>query len=324
MIPVVVHVVHRNDEQNISDAIIRNQIEIMNNDFRRRNVDRTNTPSLFSTLASDTRIQFYLACRDSQGNPHSGIIRKRTTHTNTGSGSANRFVIEDNTVAFDSESGSNSWDNTKYLNIYVADFYSKTYGDEILGAGHFPHQTFTLNNQLPNSTRSNVVSILQVDYKAFGSGQSYLTSGANFGRTSTHEIGHWLALRHIWGEDRGCTGSDLVDDTPNQAGPSPFDANACRNHPYDDGCSTAIMFMNFMDYSADNCMNLFTNGQKNRMRNCLDPNASADVRRTLTYDKVYIESSSILEYMSANEERTFTFLPLLVFHLSKKLSVPLL
>jgi Pregnancy-associated plasma protein-A len=200
MIPVVVHVVHRNDEQNISDAVIRNQIEILNNDFRLRNVDRTNTPSLFAPLAADTRIQFYLACRDPQGNPHSGIIRKRTAHTNSVSASANRFIVEDNTVAFDSESGSNSWDNTKYLNIYVADFYavSNGIGDRILGVGHFPHDTYTLNRATPNSTRSNVVSILQVDYKAFGSGQSYLFSGSDFGRTATHEVGHWLELKHIF------------------------------------------------------------------------------------------------------------------------------
>jgi hypothetical protein len=307
-IPVVVHVVHRNNEQNISDALIRNQIEILNNDFRRRNADRTNTPNAFSNLASDTEIQFYLACTDAQGRATSGITRYRTNHTNTTPNSQNRFIIENNTVAFDIEEGINSWDNTKYLNIYVADFFSNTDGDGILGMGHFPHQTNTLNNQPANATRSNVVSIVQIDYKAFGSGQTYLFSSANLGRTLTHEVGHWLALRHIWGDDQfnidKCSGTDFVQDTPNQAVNSPF--NICNPHPQGDVCSPEIMFMNYMDYSPDFCMNMFTNGQKTRMRNSISPNAPADVRRNFNFSEVYIESDSPNLALTGGEQRLFT------------------
>jgi Pregnancy-associated plasma protein-A/Secretion system C-terminal sorting domain len=298
MIPVVVHVVHRNDAENISDAVIRGQIDIMNNDFRRRNADRSNTPSTFASVSSDTKIQFYLACTDPQGNYTTGINRRRsTTHTNTVSGSSNRFVVEDRTVAFDSESGINSWDNTRYLNIYVADFYSKNAADNILGQGDFPHETYTLYNQAVNSTGSNVVSIVQIDYKSFGTGQTYLIAGADFGRTATHEIGHWLSLRHIWGdEDRdtnACSGSDFVDDTPNQAYSSPF--TECYVHPKRDICmAPAIMFMNYMDYSPDNCMNIFTNGQKVRLRNTLNPATPPEVRRNLTYQQFYLRGTSQL------------------------------
>ncbi len=297
MIPVVVHIVHRNDEQNISDAVIRSQIEVLNNDYRRRNIDRVNTPALFTPVSGDTKIQFYLACTDPQGNPTSGIIRKRTIHTSSTYGSDNRFIPEYNTVAFDSESGSNSWDNTRYLNIYVADFFSISsdgrggvVGDGILGVAHFPHEAYTLFNQAANST--NVVSIVQIDFRAFGTGATYLYTGYTSGRATTHEIGHWLELRHIWGDDGGaCTGSDFVDDTPNQAGLN-FD---CPSHPLADVCNaTAVMFMNYMDYTNDNCKNIFTNGQKVRMRNALNPATAPEVRRNLTYQQFYLRGISQL------------------------------
>jgi hypothetical protein len=143
--------------------------------------------------------------------------------------------------------GHTPWDVQKYLNVWVVN-----YTDGTLGYGTFP--------SMPASIQGVVC-----DYRAFGT-VGTLTPHAALGRTMTHEVGHWLNLLHIWGDDgTACTGSDSVTDTPNQAGSSPFGpcrtfpAVSCSNGPNGD------MFMNYMDYSADECMNTFTAGQVARM-----------------------------------------------------------
>ncbi len=239
-IPVVVHVVYNTSNQNISYEQIKTQIDVMNRDFRRLNVDSSNTPSVFKPVASDPLIQFCLAQRDPQNNPTLGITRTYTTVTS--------FGIND-AVKFNSTGGHDVWNRDKYLNLWVCNL-----GSGLLGYATFPGG---------NPATDGVV----IGYLYFGT-IGTASPPYHLGRTATHEIGHWLQLYHIWGDDNGaCWGSDDVDDTPNQGpenyGCPTFPNISCNNGPDGD------MFMNYMDYTDDGCMNIFTNGQSLRMNSAL-------------------------------------------------------
>lgn len=236
-IPVVVHVVYNTTAENISDAQVQSQIDVLNADFRKLNSDASLVPSAFSTLAADANIEFCLASTDPNGASTTGITRTSTTATS--------FSTNDG-VKFTSSGGRNAWDATKYLNIWVCDI-----SGGILGYAQFPGGS---------ASTDGVV----IDYQYFGT-IGTATAPFNKGRTATHEVGHWLNLYHIWGDDgTACTGTDSVSDTPNQAdenyGCPVFPQVSCSNGPNGD------MFMNYMDYTDDACMYMFSNGQASRMQ----------------------------------------------------------
>jgi PKD repeat protein len=244
-IPVVFHVVYQNATENISDAQLLSQIDVLNEDFRKLNANFGQTPSVFQGVAADVEIEFCLANIDPNGAPTTGITRTQTT-TNT-------FNTNDN-VKFNSSGGKNAWPAEKYLNFWVADL-----GNSLLGYAQFPGG--------PANTDGVVCT-----YTSIGKPPANPFGGEfNLGRTATHEIGHWLNLYHIWGnEESGCgnspgsSGTDEVSDTPVQddatAGCPSFPQISCNNGPNGD------MFMNYMDYMYDDCATMFTNGQKTRSR----------------------------------------------------------
>lgn len=236
-IPVVVHVVYYNSTQNISDAQIATQIDVLNADFRRLNSDASNTPAVWQGIAADCEFNFCMAQQDPSGNATTGIVRKQTT--------VNGFSTND-AVKYTAQGGDNVWDRNKYLNLWVCNL-----SGGLLGYAQFPGG--------PAATDGVVI-----DYAYFGT-IGTATAPYDKGRTATHEVGHWLNCYHIWGDDgTSCTGTDQVADTPNQAdenyGCPVFPSISCSNGPNGD------MFMNYMDYTDDGCMNLFTNGQKARMQ----------------------------------------------------------
>ena len=224
-IKVVVNVVFRTATQNISDAQIESQIKVLNQDFRRTNADRSKTPTAFKGLVSDARVEFAL---------HK-VTRTQTTRAS--------FGIDDG-VKKASAGGVAPLDPRKFLNLWVC-----ALSGGLLGYAQFPGG--------PTATDGVVIN-----YRAFG------TSGTaaapfNKGRTATHEVGHFLNLRHIWGDTEDCSGSDLVADTPNAAGPNfgapKFPKVSCNNGPNGD------MFMNYMDYVDDAAMFMFTQAQAARI-----------------------------------------------------------
>ena len=236
-IPVVVHVVWKTNQENISNAQIESQIEILNADFGRTNIDVINTPSVWQGIAADCEIQFCLAATDPNGNPSTGIERIQTTHGSFGMNSD---------IHTSSAGGANDWPNDDYLNIWVCDLGN----NGLLGYASQP------NNWIGDG--DGVV----IGYTNFGnSGNS--NAPYHKGRTATHEVGHWLNLNHIWG-DNNC-GDDYVNDTPEHE----QDNAGCPSFPKSSSCSSTgfngEMFMNYMDYTNDACMNLFTNGQRTRM-----------------------------------------------------------
>jgi hypothetical protein len=240
-IPVVVHVLYKSAAQNISDAQILSQIASLNADFGKLNTDQKNIPAPFKALAADSRIRFCLARVDPKGRPTTGIVRKYTN--------VNGFQVNDN-MKFSSAGGDDAWDSKRYLNIWVCNLFGRTLGYATYPGGE--------------AERDGVV----IQFNAFGT-TGNLQAPYNKGRTATHEVGHWLGLKHIWG-DADC-GSDEVGDTPPQKSYN----TGCPLFPKTSNCSinpNGDMFMNYMDFSDDACMNMFTHGQKSRMRNVFAKN----------------------------------------------------
>lgn len=233
-IPVVVHVLYNDSTQNISESQIQSQIEVLNEDFRKLNSDVENVPAEFAGLAADIGIEFYLSTVDPEGNSTSGITRTFTTQ--------NKFGTNDN-VKRSSKGGKDPWPTDKYLNIWTCNL--SFFLGELLGYAQFPGG---------DPQTDGVV----INYKYFGRGGNTIAP-FNGGRTATHEVGHWLNLRHIWG-DGGCGATDFVDDTPD----AQQEYYGCPAYP-SVSCGTSDMFMNYMDYVNDNCMSMFSNGQKDRM-----------------------------------------------------------
>ncbi|NEM96433.1 M43 family zinc metalloprotease [Pontibacter burrus] len=249
-IPVVFHVLYNRPEQNISDEQILSQLAVLNADFRRTNADKINTPVHFEALAGDAGIEFCLASIGPDGLPTNGITRTFTT--------TRSFNPSNNRIKRAEEGGAAAWDRDQYLNIWIGNIE-----ENVLGWATFPGARISPQND-------GVV----LHFQAVGT-TPYNKAGTQYnkGRTATHEIGHWLGLRHIWGDGNAtCSDSDGIDDTPNQRGPTyecPSGIElSCNNGPYGN------MWQNYMDYSYDACMNLFTNGQIEFMQAVLSSSRS--------------------------------------------------
>lgn len=231
-IPVVVHVMYNNSNENISDAQIQSQIDVLNEDYRKE----SGTPGYNNhPNGADVGIEFVLANRDPNGNPTTGITRKQVSRTSWGT---------NDDMKKSSQGGVVAWPSSSYLNMWICNI-----GGGILGYAQFPGGAA--------STDGVVMSPQYFGSSDKGNG-FYLSAPFDKGRTTTHEVGHWLNLRHIWG-DGGCSVDDGVGDTP---------TSDAANYGCPSGhvsCSTTDMIENYMDYTDDPCMNIFTQGQKDRM-----------------------------------------------------------
>lgn len=245
-IPVVVHVLYRNSTENISEAQIQSQLDVLNEDFRRTNSNADNTWS----QAADTQIEFCLSTIDPNGNATTGITRKQTTRQDWGANDDAKRA---------SSGGINPWNTSEYLNMWIVPkmtTVSQGQTINLLGYAQFPGGSAATDG-------------LVMIYNAFGR-VGAVTAPYDGGRTTTHEIGHFLNLRHIWG-DSNC-GNDFVSDTPTHRTSN----SGCPVGQV--SCSSTDMPQNYMDYTNDSCMNLFTLGQKNRMRAVLE---AGGARRSL-------------------------------------------
>jgi PKD repeat protein len=240
VIPTVFHVIHEGGSENISKAQIEDQLNILNECFRHENADSVNTPAPFLAVAGKLDVEFRLAKLDPQGNCTEGITRTYSNKTNEAS--------DDNGVK-----DLIDWNCYQYFNVWVVKSIGvDTEFGTVLGYAQFPASGLC---------GTDGVVLLHTMTGSIGT-----ASGAE-GRTLVHEAGHWLSLIHIWGDD-DC-GSDQVNDTPAAFGPNfgicyndfpYFPADTCDNtNPYGE------MMVNYMDYSNDECMNMFTVGQCERM-----------------------------------------------------------
>ena len=244
-LPVVVHILYTNSSNNISTAQIQSQLDVLNKDFRRTNLDKNNKWS----QAADSQIEFKLATVDPNGNATSGITRTQV-------GTSTWFTGE-NKMKRASQGGVNPWNTAEYLNMWIVDNITRPTGGTILGYAQFPG----------GAASTDGVVMADQYFGTTGTAQAPFDGG----RTTTHEVGHYLNLRHIWG-DGGCGVDDFVSDTPESDAPN---YGCASTHS---SCGSLDMVENYMDYSDDSCMNLFTTGQKNRMRTVLLAGGS---RRTL-------------------------------------------
>lgn len=234
-IPVVVHIVYKNDSTNISDEQVQSQLDSLNVDFRKMNADVSKVPAVFANLVADVEIEFCLATLDPSGNPTTGITRTPTNVNEFGN---------NNSVKSDGSGGKTPWDASRYLNIWVCDLV-----DGILGFA---------TNPGTNPAIDGVV----IDYDNFGS-IGTAEYPYNRGRTTTHELGHYLGLPHIWGNG-GCNLDDGISDTPLQE--ASYDGCPTFGSPSTMSCGSQDMFMNYMDYVDDRCMFMFTLEQADVMR----------------------------------------------------------
>lgn len=269
VIPVVVHIVYNTPEENLDDSVVFNQIERLNEDYRRMNADAVNTRDTFSTIVGDSHIEFQLATVDPDGQPTTGITRTNTTVTSFFGTGGGTFAEGVKSTA---DGGIDPWDQEHYLNIWVCDM--SVWGVPfILGYATPPDG---LPNWPPGSTNGLSDGVV-IQYQAFGANNpNALDLGGGpidvQGRTAVHEVGHYLGLRHIWA-DGDCTEQDGIDDTPNAEDQSnqdcDFNKNTCTDNIGTLG-DLPDMVENYMDYSAETCQNAFTLGQVDLMRGVLE------------------------------------------------------
>ena len=256
-IPVIVHVIYLNAAQNISDAQVKSQIAVLNRDYRKLNADTSKIPSYYRELAADCGIRYVLANVDTNGKATTGIVRRQTHQMG--------FTYND-AVKFTARGGDDAWDRDRYLNLWVCDLT-----DGVLGY-----------SSAPGCPKQNDGVV--IDYSAFGT-MGTAAAPFNLGRTATHEIGHWLNLIHIWG-DANC-GNDNVDDTPQQGAATRGNPSgmmfSCGNTPYGN------LYMDYMDFTDDAGMYLFTYGQRERMRTLF---AEGGARRSLLNSTGYMAGAN--------------------------------
>jgi PKD repeat protein len=275
-IPMVFHIIHNGENigtgSNISYAAVQSQVDVLNEDFRRiLNTNGFNT----NPVGADTEIEFCLARRRPDGsafpNEEYGVNRiNRNTAGFTAPPYSTNYIngtIKPYTYNNGNPTATRGWLPSFYMNIWIANL-----ANGVLGYAQFPQSPIGGMNCGNQTTATDGVVFTYTSV-----GKSSVTGFSppyNEGRTATHEIGHWLGLRHIWG-DGGCTVDDFCNDTPVAGSANygcPNNRNTCTDSPGND------MVENYMDYTDDMCMNIFTNDQKMRMRTVLE---STPLRRSL-------------------------------------------
>lgn len=297
-IPVVFHVLYNNANEDIPDTVLIQQIEVLNAAFRRTNGDTVNMRPEFQPVVGDSKIEFFLATTDPSGNATNGIIHKPTAVANFGgilpyaASQQTQIAQWVNDSLFynffrmtkDSLGGSDAWDTTKYLNIWIGDltiFEPQINNTEELV--FFGLSTPPVTHPIwPAATMQQLAGLgdgTLMHYKAMGPNNpeqfvapyAYYNGRANTGKMLVHEVGHYLGLRHIWG-DGPCAEDDFVDDTPRASAASQYNCNTNLNTCLDTivGVNLPNMVENYMDYSEGDCQNSFTTGQVEVMRATLE------------------------------------------------------
>lgn len=265
VIDVVVHIVYQNEEQNLHDSLIYDQIQVLNEDFSRSNADTTDTRDIFKDRVGNPGIQFNL--KEIVRVPTQAIFESTLTG------------LPDNVKQ--SPDGSVAHNTSKHMNIWVCkleplNIFGIDLG-QILGYAYPPAglSNWPDESSAPSQDLDGVV----IDYRVFGRNTPYSVESAGqtiqgYGRTTVHEVGHYLGLRHIWGDELfgdGCAVDDGLEDTPNQASSSEWSCDHTQNTCTDStGEELPDMIENYMDYSNERCMNSFTQGQVDIMRAVLE------------------------------------------------------
>jgi hypothetical protein len=298
VIPVVFHVVHNNEQENLADSVILNQLQILNEAFRRQNANASETRPVFLDLVADTKIEFVLAEQDPTGAPTNGITRTETEVTHFGGvlPFASNQTAEIQQWVNDSLyynwfrltntdlGGIDPWDTQRYLNIWIGDLriFEPLVDnfEELVFIGlatppvdheNWPAEILGPLLDFEQGVLMHYVAVGGNNPNSFPSPYQNLNGPVKRGKILVHEVGHYLGLRHIWG-DGGCSIDDFIEDTPNANNHSNWGCNHNANTCTDNinGVDLPNMVENYMDYSSGTCQNAFTLGQADVMRSVLE------------------------------------------------------
>ncbi len=297
-IPVVFHIVYNDTSANLADSVIQDQLRVLNESFRRQNTDTVNTRADFKPIVADSEIEFVLATTDPAGNPTNGITRTYSPtkyfggvlpYDQTQAQQIQNWLNDSLyynyfRITQDSLGGRSAWNSLNYVNIWIGDlrifepkfnnFEELVYFGLATPPANHPNWPTTIYNELAGFQEG-----ILLHYPVVGSNNPntfpapYVpyNSLVKTGKMLVHEMGHYLGLRHIWG-DGNCTMDDFVDDTPRASAASQYNCNTTLNTCVDTimGMDLPNMIENYMDYSSGNCQNSFTQGQINVMRNVIE------------------------------------------------------
>ena len=250
-IPVVLHILYHSPDHNLQMDAIDRLMKALNRDFNKMNADTANIPAVFQSSATSMGFEFKLATQDPRGVGTTGIVRKYTPV---------KYWLSDDKMKFNSSYGDDAWDSKNYLNIWLCNM------QDVLGYSSLPGM---------DAKKDGVVISFEDIMNAKGT-----SPFINDFRTMVHEVGHWLNLYHIWGD--GYCGDDKVDDTPKQSTYTPGCPTGSRMSSCGTTTATGDMYMNFMDFTDDICMNMFTKGQRKRARALFD---TGGPRNSIRYSK---------------------------------------
>lgn len=282
-IQLVFHVMYHTDEENISDEVIKQQIDRINKDFNAQNEDLSQVPELFELIIGNAGINFVLASESPDGLPFSGVFRQQTDIENI----ANQISIDGKEIIkYKILGGSDAYFPESYVNIWIGR------SDDVFGV--------TTPLDLAGTSDDGII----ITPDAFGIIDDP-ASVTNLGRTLTHELGHYFGLNHLWGASQGCgNDDDGIEDTPEQEAPY-ID---CPEFPQVT-CGSADMFMNFMDFTNDDCLLFFSQQQVDVMRTTLEEirsgiivsiNEIPDIQDTYDYRITQSEDNLTIRNESVN------------------------
>ncbi len=246
VIPIVFHVVWHEDEENITDQQIRSQVEILNGAFASGTQASTAILDIFKDYAAKPGLRFCLADRDPEGVPTDGILRRYAEEAFL----ADKKVRGRTSIFYDEFGGSNAWDPSRYINVWIA------VSNRFAGYATFP-------GEVDFPEEEGII----IDPSYIGNiGSAQQNRPFHQGKTLVHEMGHYFGLRHIWGSfnNPNCADDDGIEDTPPQA-------QAYSGCPFGTmiSCNSPDMYQNHMDFTDDNCSLFFTIGQADKIQSVL-------------------------------------------------------